>query len=132
MALLESTCTNESLDGCYNAGVLLRDGMIGVASNQDRATEYFELGCKKNDAGACANLGIQMFLGRGTASNPVEALPLMTQGCSIEDGESCFYLGVAARDGKGRAANPEDAAQYFKKGCEFKFADACKAQGFGH
>ena len=114
---------------CNDLGRRFRDGK-GKSRDHAKAAQYFEAGCKKEDAGACVNLGALLTsgapseeAGRAQAQRALDAFQTACDrgnldGCIDVAGLYQFGLGDVPKD-------PARAAQILEKTCNAGEAVAC-------
>jgi hypothetical protein len=122
LALMKS-CTGGSSFGCYNWGIVLRDG---VAAPADLKAAYvaFTAACKGGEATGCREQGIALLSGAGVAKAPAQAIALFEKACSASAVE-CFELGHAYSQGTGVKADLRRARAYYTKACDAGDGTSC-------
>ena len=113
--LLVKSCTMKSGLGCYNLGVVVRDGE-GVAADHARAATLFEQACTYQHGGGCRNLGLALMKGDGVVLDQQRAAQLLDQACTLAP-QHCFDIALAYERGDGLAKDLAQARQRYDKGC---------------
>ena len=80
--------------GCFDLGVVYRDGLGGVAVDKARAATYFESGCNGGNAYGCANLADLLEYGDGVPKDEKRADDLLHRACAGGHQRSCEQLGL--------------------------------------
>ena len=121
-ALMKS-CTGGSPFGCYNWGIVLRDGM-GVPTNLKGAYVAFEAACKGGEAGGCREQGIALRSGAGVAKAPGKAITLFEKACKAKATE-CFELARAYSQGTGVKVDLRRARAHYTMACDAGDGTSC-------
>jgi len=77
--------------GCFNLGVLYRDG-YGVEQNKAEAAQLFQRSCDRGNAFGCANLADLYAAGDGVTQDDKEANELYQRACEGGHEGACAYL----------------------------------------
>lgn len=88
-----SPCESGDPQGCFNLGVLHRDGQ-GVALDKAEAARYFERSCDGGSTPGCANLADLLFAGDGVARDEKRATELFRRACDGGHTVSCRNIAV--------------------------------------
>ncbi|KAA8709557.1 tetratricopeptide repeat protein [Helicobacter canis] len=75
--------------GCFQVGVALYFGKMGVAKDLVKAKSYYRKGCELNYAAACFNLGFMYANGESVAKNETKALDLYEKACKLGERQGC-------------------------------------------
>lgn len=76
----ERGCDLDNSNGCYNLGVMVRDGE-GLDADLRGAAYLFDKACTLGDPDACYNLAIQMSKGQGVRTDLPRAEELFAIAC---------------------------------------------------
>jgi len=123
-ALIKS-CEGGSGFGCYNLGVIARDG-VGMPADPKRAYVTFERACAAGEALGCREQGIALSSGSGAARDPTRAIALFEQACTAEP-VTCYDLAHAYDKGIGVKADAPRARTLYAKACDGGEPVACYA-----
>jgi TPR repeat protein len=121
--LLVKSCTMKSGLGCYNLGVVVRDG-TGVVADRTRAATLFEQACTYQYGGGCHNLGLALMKGDGVVQDQKRAVQFLDQACTLI-AKHCFDVALAYERGDGVAKDLGRARQLYDKGCTAGDLMAC-------
>lgn len=77
--------------GCFNLGVLYRDG-YGVEQNKAEAAKLFQRSCDRHNAYGCANLADLYSAGEGVDEDLEEANELYQRACDLGHEGACAFL----------------------------------------
>lgn len=115
-------------NGCYNLGVMVRDGE-GIASDKARAATLFAAACKGGNANGCYNLGLFYDDGTGVTRNQTTAASYYVKACDAGKAGGCYNAGVAYDRGDGVNQSYDRAIGYYRRALviDSKLAAAAKA-----
>lgn len=121
--MLFKSCDRGSGFGCYNFGVVERDGLAGRADAK-RAYLAFDRACRGGEAGGCREQGIALLAGTGVAKDPPSAVALFEKACASAPAE-CYELAVVYDKGTVVAADDKKARELYLKSCDAGEGAAC-------
>ena len=119
-------CRNDS--SSYACSKLFSYGLeAGKNGNYKQAVEYYDYGCRGDNAGSCNNLGIQYEKGEGVSQSASKAAELYEKACNLGDKEyGCTNAGAMYMKGVGVLHDKMKAFEFFEKGCAAGSDRACR------
>ena len=126
-AAFEVACKGDHALGCYELGLLARDG-VGAEEDLARARQLFDSSCEKGVLDACyARLALAHRVGLQLAGGDNIATGLRALCTDREHAESCTLLGQLHAKGEGGAQrDAAAAAKHYERGCQLSDKKACK------
>ncbi|WP_275542058.1 tetratricopeptide repeat protein [Helicobacter sp. 13S00477-4] len=116
--LFSQSCDEGNPAGCFAVGTMYMNG-VGIRTDVQKATRYYEMGCSGGDATACANLAmIYDFQKKSDENNKEKAAQLYMTGCQGGDVLACNNLAWMYANGEGVQKDYFKAIQYYKYACE--------------
>lgn len=119
-------CDKGSRRGCRLAG----DAFVGT--DVAEAREFYEQGCRREDAASCAALGRLHLEGQGAPKDAKRAFDYFLRSCDkapgSNDAEGCFSLARMYDTGSGGKKDREEAVRLYRQVCTVlrpKKAEAC-------
>ncbi len=120
----EKACALENADGCYNLGLLYKEGQ-GVGQSYIKAKEYSEKACALELAQGCNNLGVLYEKGQGTQQSYFKAKEYFEKACALENADGCYNFGLLYDNGQGVKQNKTKAKELYGKACDLKLQLGC-------
>ena len=94
--------------------------------NYQQAFEYYDYGCRADNADSCNNLGVLYGRGEGVSKDNHKATELYEKACHLGDTEfGCSNAGVHYFNGDGVFTDKQKAFELFEKGCNAGSEEAC-------
>jgi uncharacterized protein len=121
--VLRKSCEGGAPLGCYNLGVVARDGM-GMKPDPKLAYASFEKACAGGEAKGCAEQANGLHRGLGVAKDEPRALALFEKACNDEPA-ACFNLAYALSQGIAGKKDDVRARALYVKACDAGEAVAC-------
>lgn len=122
---MKKICNRGDTSGCYNLGVLYRDGK-GVKQSYIQAAKLFEKACNNGDLESCSSLGVAYGKGHGVKQSDTQAIKLWEKACNGNIAKGCYNLAILYDDAQNIDQNYDIIAQkYYKKACELEHQNAC-------
>jgi len=120
-------CDAGDMGQCNDLGFDFDHGR-GVAEDEARALELYELACNGGDGMGCSNAGILFNNPDGAAFDRAKALARFEDGCRLDNGKACFN---GALNIIKHTENPDftRARELASKGCDLGSVDACNSYG---
>lgn len=87
-SLFDKACNSGDAIGCYELGLMYRDGK-GVKQNSKKALTYLNKVCNEGVAESCRAVGDMFAFGDGVAKNYAKAIKLFKKACSLGDKFAC-------------------------------------------
>lgn len=107
-------CQSNYAPACTSLGMYLESKRLF-----HEAAEIGGKGCRAGDPGACTNVAVLAYFGRGVAKNRQAAFQLWLRGCKLRDWTACSNVGAMLLHGTdGAPNNPEGARKLFTAACE--------------
>ncbi|MBR5705729.1 MAG: sel1 repeat family protein [Deltaproteobacteria bacterium] len=119
-------CRNDS--SSYACSKLFSYGLEADKNgNHKQAAEYYDYGCRGDNAGSCTNLGVKYEKGEGVSQSVSKAAELCEKACNLGEHEhGCTNAGMMYMDGNGVARDKVKAFEFFEKGCAAGNDRACR------
>lgn len=91
------------------------------------------VGCDRDNADACYNLGLMYWTGKvkGITDMPA-ARDRFDKSCRLGNKMACGILGIMMYEGQGGSVDKKGARYYLKAGCDNGDWEPCKRLGMGH
>lgn len=124
VVLLQKDCDSGDTWGCYNLGVMYKDGK-GVTQNYRKAAELFQKSCSSRNVSGCARLFVMYYKGTGVPQNFEIAAGLLQKVCNGGYATGCNRLGLMYYKGEGVTQNYLKAAELYQKACDKGYAMGC-------
>jgi uncharacterized protein len=103
----------------YELGVMLIQGVDGVAKDPAEAKAQFERAAAKNHPGALYNLGVMALQGQdGKTPDYKLAAQYFLRAANAGDDDAAYSYGVMLRDGKGAPQNIAEAVRWLKRAAD--------------
>ncbi|BEG57157.1 hypothetical protein NHP21005_08450 [Helicobacter sp. NHP21005] len=116
--LFVRSCDQGNPAGCFAVGTMYANG-VGIQTDPEKATRYYELGCSGGDASACADLAQTYdYKQNPTPDDKEKAAQLYAVGCSGGSVLACNNLAWMYANGVGVPKNYYKALDYYKYACE--------------
>lgn len=123
--LFSQSCDQGNPAGCFAVGTMYMNG-VGIQTDIQKATRYYEMGCSGGDATACSNLAmIYDYQKKADLNNKEKAAELYMTGCQGGDVLACNNLAWMYANGEGVQKDYFKALQYYKFACEAGSDMAC-------
>ena len=113
-------CDRGNMKGC---GYLAN--LHQLAKNYREAAELGIKACKGGFNGACTNLAILAFYGRGVTENRPLAFKMWARACKLRDWNACNNAGALLFNGLGVPQDQKLARALFAKACEAPGKEGC-------
>ncbi|PAF41539.1 tetratricopeptide repeat protein [Helicobacter sp. 11S02596-1] len=123
--LFSQSCDEGNPAGCFAVGTMYMNG-VGIQTDIQKATRYYQMGCSGGDATACANLAmIYDYQKNADANDKEKAAELYMTACQGGDVLACNNLAWMYANGEGVQKDYFKAIQYYKFACEAGSDMAC-------
>ena len=153
LALFESACGLEYMEGCANAAWMLYnakgvdrlseeekrdfnaddrgddDSMDTAVADNRRLVSLYRQACEGGHAPACDRLGDFFVEGDRVPATPRKAADFYAMACEQGFSESCLGLGRLLATGNGVKQNLREAGKLYVRACEGGFLQGCTALG---
>ena len=93
--LLRRGCEAGDGPSCVQLGHWLREGVVGIPRDLDRAAGLYDKACVQGDAHGCEALGEMHLRGHGARRDPERARALFAHACEAGRREACAHLGTS-------------------------------------
>ncbi len=129
----ESKCAKNIGESCSRMAFFYTHGLQGASKNQAKAIEYYEKGCKLDNADSCYQLALLFMVGQGVAKDFSKALEYALKSCDLGQYHSrfaCLSVGNIYEMGSVLGAKPvkidaRKALLYYKKSCDMGAEQGC-------
>ncbi|WP_430750792.1 tetratricopeptide repeat protein [Helicobacter suis] len=116
--LFSRSCDQGNPAGCFAVGTMYANG-VGIQTDTEKATRYYEMGCSGGDASACADLAQTYdYKQNATLDDKEKAAQLYAVGCRGGSALACNNLAWMYANGVGVPKNYFKAIEYYKYACE--------------
>lgn len=112
--MLETLCHARHPQACGMAGSIYDDGPI---RDDERAANFYSIGCSSGDYVACANLGWEYYSADGVDLDTELALYHTTFACNMGVDFACRNLGVFYENGIGIPVSSDMAVDLYEYAC---------------
>ena len=153
LALFESACGLEYMEGCANAAWMLYnakgvdrlseeekrdfnaddrgddDSLDTAVADNRRLVSLYRQACEGGHAPACDRLGDFFVEGDRVPATPRKAADFYAMACEQGFSESCLGLGRLLATGNGVKQNLREAGKLYVRACEGGFLQGCTALG---
>ena len=111
--LYDKACTDGSMSGCNNAGLVWQSGFRGQPANFEQAARYFKKSCAGGLKNGCFNLSGMYLQGKGTILKDMQkALEYSVRSCELGHPWGCSNASRIYRLGDGVTKDEEKAKDY--------------------
>lgn len=124
ISLYQKSCERGYGKGCYNLGVMYRDG-IGVQQNYSAAKLLSKQACNTGFYIGCYDVGVMYERGHGVKQNYSTAKEFYEKACRGGDAPGCYNLGTLYHNGYGVKRNYAKAINLYQEACDGSFEDSC-------
>jgi TPR repeat protein/serine/threonine protein kinase len=129
LAACTTQCLKSELVSCFNLGQMYANGR-GVAKDEARAVETYNIACEKGHLQSCASLGFLLRTTRAVPKDDARAVSVFRRACDGGNQTGCNGLGLSYDTGSGGLDRDEGrAATLFKQACDAGEAPGCTNLG---